>query len=144
MYNPDVFTIQTKKLSRKKFSPSEDEKLRFLFKAYGTDWEAIGLRMTEMNGRQCRDRWIGFLAPEATPRAWTKEEDMLISRERLAVGPKWEIIATKLKGRTATMVKNRFAAIKRREQINSRFPKRKRIVSKPESIYSLSNISSES
>jgi hypothetical protein len=67
-------------------------------------------------GKQCRERWIGQLAPCVSKENWSADEDAVLIREHLAVGNKWTAIAAQLPGRSALQVKNRRNWLTRRNE----------------------------
>jgi hypothetical protein len=81
-----------------------------------SDWAAIADRMPGKNQRQCRERWINYLAPELNSSSWTSEEDFLLIQKYNELGPKWVQIAAFFPNRTDSMMKNRFNKLQRREQ----------------------------
>lgn len=104
-----------KTVSRKKFGPEEDKLLLSLVEICGEgNWDEIGMKMKARNGRQCRDRWISFLSPDANKTSWSPDEDQRIIEKVKEIGPKWAIISKYFNKRTDSMIKNRFAALKRK------------------------------
>jgi hypothetical protein len=102
---------------RAKFLPADDEQLRHLVEALGqTDWSAIADRMPGKNARQCKERWVNYLAPSLSTAAWTLEEDFLLIRKYAELGAKWVQIAAFFPNRTDSMIKNRFNKLQRRDQ----------------------------
>jgi hypothetical protein len=80
------------------------------------DWEAIAEGMPGKNARQCRERWVNYLAPSLNTAAWTLEEDLLLIRKFAELGNRWVQIAAFFLNRTDSMVKNRFNKLQRRDQ----------------------------
>jgi hypothetical protein len=103
--------------SRVKFSPRDDEALRDLVESLGTsDWPAIVAHMPGKNVRQCKERWINYLAPVLNTAPWTAEEDYRLIQKYAELGPRWVQIAAFFSNRTDSMIKNRFNKLQRREQ----------------------------
>jgi hypothetical protein len=64
------------------FERHEDELLLELVKQYGTDsWNAIAANLGNRTARQCRNRYVGFLAPGVNSSPWTPEEDDLLKKQ---------------------------------------------------------------
>jgi hypothetical protein len=97
-----------------KFSPAEDEQLRLAIETYGiSDWNAVANAVEGKNARQCKERWLNYLAPELNMSAWTREDDVLLLRAYQELGNKWVQIAKRFQNRTDSMVKNRFNKLQR-------------------------------
>jgi hypothetical protein len=100
-----------------KFSPAEDEQLRRLIESSDVlDWHAIADQMCKKNPRQCRERYINYLAPDLNTAPWTPAEDMLLLAKYRELGSRWVQIAWFFPNRTDCMVKNRFNKLRRRER----------------------------
>jgi hypothetical protein len=92
-----------------KWDPSEDEQLRFAVAMYGTvSWNKVATLVPTRNGKQCRERWVGQLAPTVTKYHWIHEEDIILIRGHAINGNSWSAIAAKLPGRSPLSVKNRW------------------------------------
>jgi hypothetical protein len=64
-----------------KFSSKEDELLTQLVKQHGADqWNQVAARFKGRSARQCRDRWLGYLAPSVSNGPWTPEEEELMAQ----------------------------------------------------------------
>jgi hypothetical protein len=102
---------------RAKFTPAEDDQLRALVAAHGTNnWAAISEKMPGKNVRQCKERWTNYLAPVLNVSTWTCEEDFFLLQKYAEFGSKWVQIASFFPNRTDSMIKNRFNQLQRREQ----------------------------
>jgi hypothetical protein len=104
-----------------KFSPADDERLRLLVESSdGADCYANASQMKK-NPRQCRERWVNYLAPDLNTAAWTPAEDMLLMAKYRELGTRWVQIAWFFPNRTDCMVKNRFNKLRRRERKHAGF-----------------------
>jgi hypothetical protein len=100
-----------------KFTASEDAHLRSLLRLYGpTNWALIAERISGKTARQCRERWMNYLAPELNTRPWTAAEDALLKEKYRLYGSRWVAIAKFFTNRTDGMVKNRFLMLQRKER----------------------------
>ena len=93
---------------RVKFSPEEDEKLKSLFKKFGSNWKIISIHMGSRTPRQCRTRYQNYLAPGYFNGEWTKEEDELLLEKFKLFGSQWKEIKKYFPARTANALKNRW------------------------------------
>lgn len=57
--------------------------------------------------KQCRDRYINYLAPGINFSEWKEEEDQIIIEKYIMYGPKWTKISNFLPNRTPNGIKNR-------------------------------------
>jgi hypothetical protein len=96
-------------LTRKRFTEEEDNRLREIVRTRGeSNWVDIAVDMPGRTGRQCRDRFKNYLTDDVTADAWTPNEDAFLLREFRRLGPRWSLIAARLKGRSPIHVKNRW------------------------------------
>ena len=94
----------------------EDEKLIAAVKETNPCvWEIVASKVPGRTPIQCKERWLYRLHPDVNKAKFEKWEDDLIIKERKKMGNSWTYIATKLKGRTALAVKNRWYSILRKE-----------------------------
>jgi hypothetical protein len=94
---------------KNKWSPEEDEQLRNAVRMSGTDsWSKISSFVPTRTGKQCRERWIGQLAPSVSRNTWLPEEDAILIHAHAILGNRWTEIARNLSGRSALNVKNRW------------------------------------
>jgi hypothetical protein len=101
-----------KKISRRKFSPDEDELLKSLVAQFGTtDWETVSQNFQGRNPRQLRDRWHHYLRPDVVTGNWTDENDRTLLRKVDEIGLRWSAIAQLFPGRTDIGVKNRYISL---------------------------------
>jgi hypothetical protein len=99
-----------------KFTQADDHRLRMLVDEFGvTDWGVISAQMGDRNQRQCRERWINYLAPSLNMAPWTPAEDLLLLQKQREFGCKWVRIAHFFPNRTDAMVKNRFNRLRRND-----------------------------
>ena len=79
-------------------------------------WNRVSQRVPNRSGRQCRERWVHYVAPgvHETTGAWTPAEDATIARAVVMYGRNWVEVARHLPGRTDHAVKNRYWATCRR------------------------------
>ncbi|OHT08912.1 Myb-like DNA-binding domain containing protein [Tritrichomonas foetus] len=98
-----------------KFTLEEDERLKKIVRRYGSDdWELICEHMPGRNPRQCKERYLNYLAPNVNYNPWSETEDKLLIKKRRELGPKWVKISKFFKGRSDTQIKNRFMVLTRR------------------------------
>ena len=91
--------------------------LYFLVLQYGRKWETLAKNFNGPTAKQCRERWDLYVNPKLHKKAWTKEEDLVITRLHKIFGNKWVLIAKKLKGRSYNDIKNRYYGhLKRKEE----------------------------
>lgn len=97
-----------------KWTFDEDVRLKEAVEKFGTDsWIRISQFVPGRNSKQCRERWMGQLAPSIRKDSWSREEDEILMQQHELIGNKWTTIATLLPGRSAINVKNRWSKIKR-------------------------------
>lgn len=101
---------------RSKFTKSEDAILIKLVHELGLNsWDAISQRLPNRNPRQCRERYVNYLAPDLSHEQFTREEDMLLREKLKEYGKRWVQIAKFFPSRTDTMLKNRWLVLSRRD-----------------------------
>jgi hypothetical protein len=99
---------------KNRWTVDEDECLRIAIAAFGTDsWTAISNLVPSRSGKQCRERWLGQLAPSVSRDSWTSDEDVTLAQQHTFIGNQWTVIAAQLPGRSALQVKNRWNWLKR-------------------------------
>ncbi|EAX91812.1 Myb-like DNA-binding domain containing protein [Trichomonas vaginalis G3] len=102
---------------KNKFTPEEDDELNEIIEHYGTsDWEIVASHMKKRTARQCRERWVNYLAPELSNQPWTAEEDKLLDELYNDIGSRWHKIAQYFHNRSGNCIRNRFKLRQRREQ----------------------------
>lgn len=98
-----------KKLMYKKFSKEEDMLLKNIVSIFGPkNWRLISSMIPNKTPRQCRDRYMNYLAPGFIHSAWTSEEDRLLAQKYVELGPQWSKIQRFFPYRTANAIKNRY------------------------------------
>ena len=116
-----VSVLPQKVMRKSKWSADEDAKLRSAVEKYGTEsWIKICACVPGRTGKQCRERWIGQLAPDVTKKHWSAQEDKILVRGHATHGNKWTTIALLLPGRSALSVKNRWNWLVRHNLVTNR------------------------
>ncbi|KAK8841482.1 Myb- protein B [Tritrichomonas musculus] len=102
------YSQQRKKMPRK-FSTNEDLMLKNVVNIFGAkNWKLIASMIPNKTPRQCRDRYMNYLAPGYIHSDWTKEEDLLLADKYKEYGPQWSKIQKFFPFRTSNSIKNRF------------------------------------
>jgi hypothetical protein len=110
------FPCQSPGNRKMKWTPEEDHRLRFSVEVHGTDsWARVSSWVPNRSGKQCRERWVGQLAPSVSKETWSFGEDALLIEEQKRSGNIWAAIAAKLPGRTSIQAKNRWHWLVRRQ-----------------------------
>lgn len=111
----NVFKRKVTPVNKSKFTEEEDKLLKMLVEKHGKrNWALIASHMPNRNERQCHDRWEFFLSPEINHGPFTEQEDKLLLQKRDEIGAHWVKISAYFKGRTDTMLKNRYNLLLRR------------------------------
>ncbi|KAG2486600.1 hypothetical protein HYH03_014768 [Edaphochlamys debaryana] len=71
--------------------------------------------MKTKGSKQCRRRWKNYLNADLKSGGWTAEEDRILMEGHRLYGNKWTEIAKMVGGRTDNAVKNRYAALCKRD-----------------------------
>jgi hypothetical protein len=103
------FLLPSHSLKKSKWTPVEDGQLRKAVYLFGIDsWSKISTLVPSRTGKQCRERWIGQLAPSVSKDVWSRDEDAILVRMHKVTGNRWTTIACELPGRSSLSVKNRW------------------------------------
>lgn len=108
------FGNRKRPVSKKKFTPEEDQELTRLVGIHGENWELIIEYMPGRNVRQVRDRWNCYVSPAINKGPFTREEDALLVEKVEELGPKWVKMTEFFNGRSDTALKNRWQILERR------------------------------
>jgi hypothetical protein len=92
---------------RRPFTQEEDVRLlELMADKERPDWREVAKEMGGRTARQCRERWMNYMAPvKSAP--WSEEEDVLLVEKVSERGKVWSGICG-LFGRSANDVKNRW------------------------------------
>lgn len=103
------------KKERCKFTSIEDKLLQDMVIKYGKkNWSSMSKHLPGKTPRQCRERYIHYLAPDLNSEPWKSEEDEKLLKLFSEYGPKWAFFKQKLQGRSTVNIKNRWATLSRR------------------------------
>jgi hypothetical protein len=103
-----------KQITRRKFSPEENELLRRIVAQYGiNDWFLVAQHFQGRTPRQCRDRWRNYVSPEVVNGNWTAEDEELLRAKVKELGRQWATITQFFPGRTDIGIKNHYIAMTR-------------------------------
>jgi hypothetical protein len=94
---------------RRFFTDEEDKIIMKIMYSTGTrNWKLVSTHLPGRHPKQCRDRWLNYLAPWIKRGNWTIDEDELIKKSVKEIGTKWTRIQKILPGRTENDIKNRW------------------------------------
>jgi hypothetical protein len=94
---------------RGSWTAQEDEILTAAVRHLGTrKWIDVARFVPTRTSKQCRERWFHRLSPEIRHDSFEPWEDEIILAGQREHGNRWSLIATKLPGRSACSVKNRW------------------------------------
>ena len=103
------------KTIRKRFTPTEDDKLRSIVGQQKTpNWSTVAGMMEGRTPRQCKERWFNYLSPTISNEKWSEDEDKLLMKMYNESGPKWVRIAMHFPNRTDINIKNRWLTLTRK------------------------------
>lgn len=96
----------------KRFTPYEDMMLKQLVQVHGEQgrWSEFA-KVLGRTGKQCRERYKNYLAPQINKIKWTKDEDQMLLKKYLEFGPKWRMMTPFFHGRSDVCIKNRFISV---------------------------------
>ena len=97
-------------VTRVRWLESDDKQLIQLVREFGHNWPFIAARMEGRTSKQVKERWTNQLDPSISTEPWTAEDDQHLVELIRELGHSWCEIARRMKGRTESMVKNRFHA----------------------------------
>ena len=101
----------------RRFTSEEDERLKSLVHQYGeSNWIRVSNKMPGRNSRQCKDRYLQYLSPEANRTPWTYEEEVLLEKLVAQFGTQWTRIALYFKGRPDSQIKNKWKTFQNRNK----------------------------
>jgi hypothetical protein len=89
---------------------ADDKLLILLVSECGNNWPLIASKMEGRTSKQVKERWSNQLDPTISTDPWTAEDDQLLVELIRDLGHSWCEISRRMKGRTESMVKNRFHA----------------------------------
>jgi hypothetical protein len=109
MITPFDKNMKAPRSPRHFFTPSEDALLSEIMKNKDVlTWEEVAERIPNRTFRQCRERWVNYLAPSIKRGEWTNEEDNIIIEYVQKFGTKWAKLSKIIQGRTDNDIKNRW------------------------------------
>lgn len=97
--------------AHRKFTPAEDRLLCALVAAYGRRWKVVAGSVPGRSARQCRERYINYLAPELRAQPWSPDEDAQLLSLVAELGPRWAQIQRFFPSRSYVSVKNRWSVL---------------------------------
>ena len=98
-----------------RFKPEEDQRLIQLVRELGQqNWIRVSNKMPGRTSRQCKDRYLKYLSPEANNTPWSVEEEVLLKQLVNQYGPRWTFLAYFFKGRPDTQIKNKWKTFENR------------------------------
>lgn len=101
-------------LVKGRWTKEEDERLVELVGRIGSrkiKWAVIAKDMPGRLGKQCRERWYSYLAPDVVTDPYTEEEEATILRLHKIFGTAWSKMREHLPGRTDNSIKNQYHII---------------------------------
>jgi hypothetical protein len=104
---------------KSKWTPEEDTVLAAAIRMHGTaSWRSVAEDVPGRSGKQCRERWLGHMAPDVNRDAWSPAEDVVLISKHRECGSHWAKIRQSLPGRSTSSVKNRWKWLCRRDVPN--------------------------
>jgi hypothetical protein len=96
--------------ARVKWLEADDRQLIELVSEFGNNWPLIASKMEGRTSKQVKERWTNQLDPSISTEPWAAEDDQQLVELIRELGHSWCEISRRMKGRTESMVKNRFHA----------------------------------
>ena len=96
--------------ARVRWLEADDKLLIQLVSECGHNWPLIASKMEGRTSKQVKERWSNQLDPTISTEPWAAEDDQLLVELIRELGHSWCEISRRMKGRTESMVKNRFHA----------------------------------
>lgn len=96
------------------WSGKEDDYIRNFVEKHGFK-NISGCKLPNRSLKSIKDRWHNTLKPHISKEPWTIEEDYLLMRLYLRLGPKWKILSSIFRNRGGLDIKNRFYSTIRKE-----------------------------
>ncbi|OHS96116.1 Myb-like DNA-binding domain containing protein [Tritrichomonas foetus] len=90
------------------FSNIEDQNLRDNVAQFGCDWNKVSQNMRRRSAKQCRERWNVLQKRQESARPWTPEEDQILVRKCIELGPKWALLENFFIDRNSISLKARW------------------------------------
>jgi len=106
--NPDASPGSS--AARVRWLEGDDKLLIQLVSEFGHNWPLIASRMEGRTSKQVKERWTNQLDPSISTEPWRAEDDQQLVALIRELGHSWCEISRRMKGRTESMVKNRFHA----------------------------------
>jgi hypothetical protein len=92
-----------------RFTPKEDAVRKWAKMADPPEsWDIIAKRLEGRTTRQCRNRWMHYLATEINSGPWTPEEDQLLVDKINEIGMVWVAMSPYFQGRSDNALRNRW------------------------------------
>jgi len=102
-------------ISRKPWTPEEDDLLRQLVKVYGKRaWRQLAPHLSGRTSKQCRERWQNHLDSGINREVWSVAEERRLVELQRHLGNSWSKIAKYMNGRTDSAIKNQWNTVLRR------------------------------
>ena len=76
----------------------------------------VAAQIDGRSSKQCRERWNNSLNPDLKKTPFTTEEDQILMDGWKNCGPRWNMIAKHLPGRTQTKIRDRFKTLRIRHK----------------------------
>ena len=100
---------KSQRKTRRPWNLQEDQLITSLIEEHGLNWNLIAIKINvQRTGKQIRERYLNILDPAIDASRWKEEEDELLLNLFKTYGRQWCKLSKLMKGRTETMVKNRF------------------------------------